>query len=76
MARRSAEPARSPERTSGSAPDTEAGLRFSLVNLALGVAGVLAVGLGYYLLAQGSITAAPVLLVLGYVALLPLAIIL
>ena len=56
-------------------PD-QAGLRFSMVNLALGVAGIAAVGLGYYLLAQGSITAAPVLLVLGYVALLPLAIIL
>jgi uncharacterized membrane protein len=31
--------------------------------------------LGYWLLAQGSITAAPILLVLAYVVLLPLAII-
>jgi len=56
--------------------DTKAPLRFSAINLILGVAGVLAVVLGYYLLAQGSITAAPLLLVLGYVILLPLAIIL
>lgn len=51
-------------------------LRFSGVNLALAVAGLAVVALGYYLLAQGSITAAPLLLVLGYVVLLPLAIIL
>ena len=37
--------------------------------------GVAIIGLGYYLLGQGSITLAPVLLVLGYVVLLPLAII-
>ena len=42
----------------------------------LGVAGVLTVALGYLLLSQGSITAAPLLLVLGYLVLLPLAIIL
>ena len=51
-------------------------LRFSAVNGALGAAGIGAIVLGYYLLAQGSITAAPLLLVLGYVVLLPLAIIL
>ncbi len=51
-------------------------LRFSGVNLALALAGLAVVALGYYLLAQGSITAAPLLLVLGYVVLLPLAIIL
>lgn len=51
-------------------------LRFSRVNWILAGAGLLAVALGYYLLAQGSITAAPLLLVLGYVVLLPLAIIL
>ena len=53
-----------------------ASLRFSTVNLALGVAGLAALVVGYWLLAQGSITAAPLLLVLGYVVLLPLAIIL
>ena len=42
----------------------------------LGAAGVVVVALGYFLLSQGSITLAPLLLVLGYVVLLPLAIIL
>jgi len=53
-----------------------AALRFSTINGILGVAGVLTVALGYFLLSQGSITAAPLLLVLGYLVLLPLAIIL
>ena len=51
-------------------------LQFSSVNAALGGAGVVALVLGYWLLSQGSITAAPILLVLGYVVLLPLALIL
>jgi hypothetical protein len=42
----------------------------------LGAAGLVALVLGYWLLAGGSITLAPLLLVLGYVVLLPLAIIL
>jgi hypothetical protein len=50
-------------------------LRFTTVNAVLGGAGVLCLALGYWLLAQGSITAAPILLVLAYVVLLPLAII-
>lgn len=54
----------------GSAP-----LQFTAVNAAFGVAGLLALVLGYWLLSRGSITAAPLLLVLGYVVLLPLAII-
>jgi hypothetical protein len=41
----------------------------------LGAGGLVVVTLGYWLLAQGSITAAPLLLVLGYVVLLPMAII-
>jgi len=41
----------------------------------LGAGGLVVVTLGYWLLAQGSITAAPLLLVLGYVILLPMAII-
>ena len=61
------------KKTSG-AP--KAALRFSGINAILGLAGVLTVTLGYFLLSQGSITAAPLLLVLGYVVLLPLAIIL
>ena len=51
-------------------------LRFSGVNVGLGVAGLLSLVVGYWLLAGGSITAAPLLLVLGYVVLFPLAIIL
>jgi hypothetical protein len=54
----------------------KAPLRFSAINGILGVAGILTVALGYFLLSEGSITAAPLLLVLGYVVLLPLAIIL
>lgn len=53
-----------------------AALRFSAVNGILAVLGVGVVLLGFVLLAQGSVTAAPLLLVLGYVVLLPLAIIL
>ena len=56
--------------------DSKAPLRFSSINGILGLAGILTVALGYFLLSKGSITAAPLLLVLGYVVLLPLAIIL
>jgi hypothetical protein len=56
-------------------PET-ADLRFTRVNAILGASGLAALTLGYWLLAQGSITAAPLLLVLAYVVLLPLAIIL
>jgi hypothetical protein len=52
-----------------------AALKFTRVNALLGVAGLLCLTLGYWLLAQGSITAAPLLLVLAYVVLLPMAII-
>ena len=55
---------------------SKAPLRFSTINGLLGIAGILTVSLGYFLLSAGSITAAPILLVLGYVVLLPLAIIL
>ncbi|MCZ0934596.1 MAG: DUF3098 domain-containing protein [Gammaproteobacteria bacterium] len=51
-------------------------LRFSRKNGILGLAGLLVIVLGYALLAQGSITAAPLLLVLGYLVLLPLALVL
>jgi hypothetical protein len=67
---------RSPTRGAAGAAGGAEPLRFSGVNLVLAVAGLAVVALGYYLLAQGSITAAPLLLVLGYVVLLPLAIIL
>lgn len=55
---------------------TDAALQFSRVNLILAAAALATISLGYFLLANGSITAAPVLLVLGYVVLVPLAIIL
>jgi len=61
---------------SRSPSDKPASLTFTRVNAALGVSGLVALTLGYWLLAQGSITAAPLLLVLAYVVLLPLAIIL
>lgn len=51
-------------------------LKFSRLNAVLGAAGVVSIVIGYVLLSRGSMTAAPLLLVLGYVVLLPLAIIL
>ena len=67
-------PRKPPARRKASKPSSS--LRFSTVNLVLGGAGLLAIAIGYLLLAQGSITAAPILLVLGYVILVPLALIL
>ena len=52
-----------------------AALKFTKVNALLGGSGIACLTLGYALLAQGSITAAPLLLVLAYVVLLPMAII-
>jgi len=49
--------------------------RFSRTNALLGGSGLATVGLGYYLLSTGSINAAPILLVVGYGVLLPLALI-
>lgn len=53
-----------------------AALQFSRINGIFAALGVVALIAGYWLLAQGSITAAPILLVVGYVVLLPLAVIL
>jgi hypothetical protein len=64
------------KRTTQSESGQRAALRYTRVNAILGAAGLLTLTLGYWLLAQGSITAAPLLLVLAYVVLLPLAIIL
>ncbi len=50
-------------------------LEFSRANLWIALAALAVIVVGYVLLGRGSITAAPVLLVLGYVVLLPLAII-
>ncbi len=64
-------------RSRGRSRSRDAGsLRFSRKNGILGLAGLLVIVLGYALLAQGSITAAPLLLVLGYLVLLPLALVL
>lgn len=50
-------------------------LSFTKANGLLLVAGLVSLTAGYWLLSRGDITAAPLLLVLGYVVLLPLAII-
>ncbi len=55
---------------------SKAALQFSAINGILLVAGLAAIVAGYVLLAQGSTVAAPLLLVLGYAILVPLAIIL
>jgi hypothetical protein len=60
------------KKTPGEAPQA---LKFTAENAVLAVAGLACLALGYWLLAQGSITAAPILLVLAYVVLLPMAII-
>lgn len=51
------------------------GFRFTKTNGILLASGLLSLVLGYWLLSRGDITAAPLLLVLGYAVLLPLAII-
>jgi len=50
-------------------------LKFTKTNAILGAGGAASLTLGYWMLAQGSITAAPLLLVLGYLVLIPMAII-
>ena len=61
-------------RASSGAPRASNALQFSQVNAFLGLGGLVCLVLGYWLLAQGSITLAPLVLVLGYVVLIPLAI--
>ena len=48
---------------------------FNKKNYALFAAGILSIILGYIFLSKGSITAAPILLVLGYVILIPISIV-
>ncbi|MDE0806917.1 MAG: hypothetical protein OSA24_05160 [Longimicrobiales bacterium] len=50
-------------------------LGFSKKNIIFAVVGITVIAGGHWLLGQGSITAAPVLLVLGYLVLVPLSII-
>ena len=54
----------------------KASLQFSRINLAFAAGALVTITLGYWLLSTGSITLAPILLVVGYVFLVPLAIIL
>lgn len=61
--------------TARPAPAAAGGLSFTRRNAVLGIASVVILGLGYWLLSRGDITAAPLLLVLGYVVVVPLAII-
>jgi hypothetical protein len=61
-------------RSTGERPGVR--IRWERRNLTLLGAGLAAVVLGYVLLSQGDITAAPLLLVAGYCVLIPLAFIL
>ena len=47
-------------------------LRFRMKNVVLLTAAIVSLSVGYVLLAQGSTTVAPILLVLGYCVLFPL----
>jgi len=59
-------------RTRGSKPPQEEGdLRFGRTNVISLGSALVAILLGYLLLSRGSITAAPILLVLGYCVLVP-----
>jgi hypothetical protein len=55
---------------------SHASLKFSAINAILLVLGMVCIVAGYALLARGSTVAAPLLLVLGYAVMVPLAIIL
>ena len=50
------------------------GLPFTKLNYYIFAAGLLAIVLGYFTLSQGSITLAPILLVVGYCVIIPVAI--
>ena len=56
--------------------ESHVSLKFSAINGILLAAGLAAIVGGYVLLADGSTVGAPLLLVLGYAVLIPLAIIL
>jgi len=61
--------------TSQSVERVQGTVRFSLQNWVLLGAGLVSIVAGYALLADGSTVAAPLLLVLGYVVLIPVGII-
>ena len=64
-----------PQRTRTAPEHRPPSLRWSTVNYAFLGAGLAAIAIGFLLLAQGSTVAAPLLLALGYVVLVPLGII-
>jgi hypothetical protein len=64
------------DESEGKGAAIKASLQFSRINLAFAAGAFVTITLGYWLLSVGSITWAPILLVLGYVFLVPLAIIL
>jgi hypothetical protein len=68
-------PRRTTTATASHAHQDEGTVRFSMVNWVLLLAGLVAIVAGYVALSGGSTVAAPLLLVLGYVVLLPLGII-
>jgi hypothetical protein len=65
-----------PRTESAASRSPQGAIRFSIRNWVLLLVGILTILAGYVLLAGGSTIAAPLLLVLGYVVLLPLGIIL
>ena len=65
-----------PNEASAERASNKPSLQFSKINLAFAAGALVTIALGYWLLSTGSITWAPILLVVGYVFLVPLAIIL
>ncbi|MBA4155979.1 MAG: hypothetical protein H0X65_00690 [Gemmatimonadetes bacterium] len=61
--------------SSRTAAPAEGALRFSLLNWVLLASGLVAIVIGFVALARGSTAAAPLLLMLGYLVLIPLGII-
>jgi hypothetical protein len=64
------------KRTAAAAAPEGVRVRWERKNIGLFGAGIGSAVLGYVLLSQGSLTAAPILLVAGYCVLIPLAFIL
>ena len=62
------------DRRRGDAPAR--GLQFGVANYAAFALGLTSIAAGYVLLDRGSVTAAPLLLILGYVVFLPAGLIL
>lgn len=61
-------------RTKAATTTKSEGLPFTKMNYYIFAAGLLAIILGYFTLSRGDITLAPILLVLGYCVIIPIAI--